>query len=398
MTPTAQDPFQTYREGFGSVRNPLGLYKDSGFENSRAGFCQYVINPQAVNNTSATGYLLITEPIFTSPFVHFNDGSNASSLVGISNMSYQCTFQNLSRILSFDAAPNTSINNVAVNVSSFDLIFNYLTPDPVAAPVPRSLITPYHSIVSYPTRSSVGIAPNGTVNIAMQSIQVSSIPKRIYIFAKRDDANETFLTTDTYFSLQENTNPITITWNNNQFLASSTIQNLYEIAVKNGVNMNFSEWTKYRGSVLALDFGTDIGLQSNEAAGTIGNYQLSVTASFRNNHPTETIAPTFYCVVVSEGVMNINSDGSVSHMLGILSPSDVLNAEAMPRGSYIHSRDMYGGSFRDAMRSVGRFIKDNRLVSRGLSMIPNPSAQMASRAANVMGLGLSGGKLSNLCD
>ena len=100
-----------------------------------------------------------------------------------------------------------------------------------------------------------------------------------------------------------------------------------------------------------------------------------------------------YVVVVSEGVFNV-SNGSCSHSIGVLSPEDVLNAEILPSGSYHRSNEIYGGKFEGLkafLRGAHKFVKDNKLLSKGLAMIPNQYAQMGSKGAEAMGYGMSGG-------
>ena len=136
---------------------------------------------------------------------------------------------------------------------------------------------------------------------------------------------------------------------------------------------------------------------SNQAPGTIGNYQLSLTAQFKNTNPSETITPTLYVVVVYEGTFNVN-DGACSHMLGVLSPSDVLNAQPMPIGSYSKSEDVYGGSFFSTLKGLfskaNRVLRDTKVISKGLAEIPNPYAQVGSKVAHALGYGVSGGSLT----
>jgi hypothetical protein len=405
LTPSMLDQFQDYEDGVNTVRNPLAPYGDNSYENTRGGFVDYVVQPQAPDNTEATITLTVYEPILLSPFNFGCKANFYSALAGVQNMSYTATFSNLSRVLSLvqgQGAPAGQIvlNTPQVNISSFELFFNYLTPDPVN-PIPRNMELSYFDVVSYPTRYNTPILPNGTVSLSMQSIQVTSIPKRIYVFAKESDNVETSFTSDSYLSLNPDVNPLTLTWNNNQFLSQANIADLYNIAVKNGCNMSYSQFTKFTGSVLALDFGTDIGLYSNQAAGTIGNYQLSLTAQFKNTSNRTINDYSLYVVVVYEGVFNVN-DGNCSHMIGVLSPDDVLNAEALPMGSYKESQDVYGGSFFGSLKNLftkgHHYLKKHKLISRGLGAIDNPYAQAGSKVAEIFGYGTSGGSLANLCE
>ena len=404
LAPSMLDQFQEYDDGAGSVRNPLAQYGDNSYENTRGGYSGFVIAPQAPGNTTATVTLTTYEPILLSPFCFGEKANYFSAFAGIENMSYNATLGNLPRVLSLiqgQGAPagQVVLDTPVVNIGSATLLFNYLTPDPVN-PVPRNMETSYFSVVSYPTRSNVSVAPDATIQMTMQSIQVSSIPKRIYVFAKMDDSAESAFTSDSYLSLVDNVNPLTLTWNNNQFLSQASTQNLYNMSVKNGCEMSYSQFTKHTGSVLALDFGTDIGLMSNQAPGCIGNYQLSLTCNFKNTSKSA-ITPTLYVVVVYEGVFNIN-DGACSHMLGVLSPNDVLNAGVMPVGSYRESQDVYGGSFWSSLKGLfskgNQYARKHKTISKALGQIQNPYAQAGAEIANLFGYGTSGGSLAELCE
>jgi hypothetical protein len=400
LAPSMLDQFQDYADGAGSVRNPLAAYGDNSYEQTRGSYVGFTIDPQVPGNTVATGSLETYEPIMMSPFVWGERANYYSGFAGITNMAYTATLGDLSRILSIQQGQGAPPGQIVlgapvVNVVAASLLFNFLTP-PAVMPVPRNIETSFFSLVSYPTRSLVPVAPGGQIQLTLSSIQIASIPKRVYIFAKRDDSQETAFTSDTYLSIATGVNPLTITWNNNQLLSTSTTADLYNIAVKNGCNQSWTQWTSRTGSVLALDFGTDLGLPSDQSPGSLGSYQFSLTCAFTNTS-TQAVLPTLYAVIVSEGVFSIR-DQSASHMLGVLSASDVLNAEMLPSGSYRRSDDIYGGKFeaiKHFFQKAGKFIKDHKLVSRGLSLIPDPRAQMASRAASALGFGMSGGSVDD---
>jgi hypothetical protein len=401
LCPSMQDQNQTYEQGAQGVRNPLALYNDNSYENTRGGFVGYEVLSNGP--TSATLRITTTEPILISPLVAGKMSNFTGGLSGIQNMSYTATLGDLRRVMSLVAdqgAPGVidiQSSGISVNLSSASLLFNYLTPDPLN-PVPRNSVNSYFSIVSYPTRTSALIAPGNEVSITMQSVQVTSIPRRIYVFARRDDSEQTAFTADSGLGLPQTGNPLTVTWNNNQFCSQMTTQDIYNTSVKNSCNLSYSQFTRDVSSVICLDLGIDIGLMSDEAPGTLGNYQLGLTCRFKNNHPTESIAPTLYVVVVYEGTFNVN-DGNCSHMIGVLSREDVLNSQQVPGITYQKAQDVFGGSFfsklRDAFRSAHDYAKRHKLVSKGLKLIPDPRAQVASRVAASMGYGMSGGSLTN---
>ena len=398
MCPSYMDQTQTYEEASQSLRNPLAKYIDNSYEVPRGGFVGYEILTNTP--TEATLRITTTEPILLSPLVAGKMSNYTGGLSGIQNMSYTATLGDLRRVMSLvqdQGAPGViNIENIIVNLSSASLLFNYLTPDPLT-PVPRNSTNSYFSLVSYPTRSSIPIQPGQEVTISMQSVQVTSIPRRIYIFCRRDDSAKTAYTADTCFSLPLDGNPLSLTWNNNQFCSQMSTQDLYNTSVKNGCDLSFTQFTRDVGSILCLDMGTDIGLMSDESAGVLGNYQLGLTCRFKNTS-TSSIVPTLYVVIVYEGTFNVQ-DGNCSYMIGVLSREDVLNSQEVPGISYQKSMDVFGGSFfskmKDAFRSVHDFAKRHKIVSKGLSMIPDSRAQVASRVASSLGYGMTGGSLTN---
>ena len=50
-------------------------------------------------------------------------------------------------------------------------------------------------------------------------------------------------------------------------------------------------------------------------------------------------------------------------------------------------KPQHGKGFFDVLKKVGGFLKDTKLLSTGLSLIPHPGAQMAGRVAGQIGLG-----------
>lgn len=401
QAPSMLDQAQDYADTAGTIRNPLAAYGDNSFEQTRGSYVGFTIDPQTPGNTVATGTLTTYEPLMLSPFVWGERANAYAGLTGITNMAYVCTFGSLARILSIQQgqgqAPGTIVlGTPVVNITGAALQFNYLTPSEIMS-VPRNLESSYFNIVNYPTRSLVPVAPGAQIQLTMSAIQITSLPKRIYIYAKRDDSQETAFTSDTYLAITKDINPLAITFQNSQLLTTATTSDLYNIAVKNGCNQSYTQWTDKVGSVLALDFGTDLcTIDSSLSPGSLGNFQLSLTCSFTNTS-AQPILPTLYVCVIAEGVLSVR-DQAVSHMLGVLSASDVLNARVLPPGSYSRSEDIYGGKFegiKHFFSKVGNFIKDHKLISRGLSFIPDPRAQMASKAAAMAGLGMSGGSVDD---
>mgnify|MGYP003580388672 CR=1 FL=1 len=60
----------------------------------------------------------------------------------------------------------------------------------------------------------------------------------------------------------------------------------------------------------------------------------------------------------------------------------------MPKRKVAHrKRKQTGAGAKDVAKKVFNIVKENKLLSRGLSLIPHPAAQIASSAASQFGLG-----------
>lgn len=401
LAPSMKDQSQRYEDAVQTTRNPLANYFANAYESSRGGYPGLVIAPGNNGNGATSVNLTLTtyEPIFLSPLVFGKESNYTSALIGVMNMSYTATFGDLSRVLSLVQNPvaGVTLNTPTVTIPSngFSLFFNYLTPDPLVMPIPRNIECSYFSLISYPTKSSTSVAPGASVSLTMNSVQLSSIPRRIYVFVGRDNTAKTAFNADSYFALNPNVNPVTLTWNNNIFLSQSTTQDLYNMSYKNGIEMSYSQFTNYTGSILCIDLGTDIGLDSASAPGTLMNVQFGFTGQFINTNTVDTITPTMRVVVVSEGVFSI-TNGSATQMLGVLSQSDILDAKVMPSVTYKRTQDVYGGTFFSKLKGLARrgndFLKRSKVLSRTLGVIPHPYAKIGSVAADALGYGVSGGR------
>jgi hypothetical protein len=403
MTPSMLDQSQEYNPLFQTVRSPLRGYRDSvsAGDEGRAGFPMIINN----GNNTATVQLTITEPVWLSPFL-FGEGE-ASGLVGVQNMSFSATLGNLQRLWSHDATNGNSLSALSVSLDSAALLFNYMTPNPIE-PIPRAISYPYFNIVSYPTKYGSAVSAGSSVSIVMSNVQLTSIPRRCYIFARDDDAiyqaNGGYTYSDSFLSLSGSANPVRVSWNNNQFLAGASIQDLYELAVKNGCSISYPSWVGALtganfsgtssvstgiGSVLCLEFGTDIGLNPTEAPGLLGNYQFSLTADFKNISQ-RSITPTLYVVMVYEGVFNC-IDGSCSHSIGVLTQKDVLEAPVDPNMTYKQVENVYGGDFWGDLWSG---VKEGAKVLKDVGEAALPYAPMLLGAGPSYsgGVGVAGGK------
>lgn len=387
LTPSCPDQSQNYDDLVGAIRNPLGGYGDSNDESvmGRGGFAKYNI----VVNTPSLAVIdcIFTENLFLSPYYWGCD--NASGFIGLQTMDYNLTFlQNAANRMWSHAtggalAPGAitssqiAFNNfTALNPAPFSygsavpqLLYKYITPS-VLQTIPRSVVYPYFNVDRYPSDFTSALAPNAETTLVSQNIQLKSIPRRMYIYARNN--NSTLYSapsfTDTYLAITG----ITVNWNNNQgLLSSARPEDLYKISVKNHCNLSYTQWsggpvyqsgsfvTKHGtiGSVLCLEFATDIGLAGDEAPGLLGTYQLQMNVNVRNVNQTQNVTPVLMIVVVSEGTFTIEDNRAVTQV-GVISKQDILDAR-MNMSPYVNYEDIQrvnGGDFLSGLRKFGENV------------------------------------------
>jgi hypothetical protein len=275
-------------------------------------------------------------------------------------------------------------------IQTAQIRMTYLTPDSVM-PIPRSMNYRYSEITYYPTTMQTSIPAGGSNQITQNNIQLQSIPQRILFWIAPQDSSFDMTKTDTFYNISN----INVSFDNrDSLLANASAEDLYQIAVKNGTNLSWRQWTRDCGSVLALDFGEDIPLRPTQAPGLRGTFNLRLTVSFTNLAATASI-PTLSLVVIAEGVLSI-VDQNVIRNIGVLSPQDVLNSKETSGKNFKSSGSVYGGAWYDdvwsAIKNVGRPVLN---VAKSLAPLVAPAyapALLAGDAvASAVGVGLPPG-------
>lgn len=429
MTPTYLDQSQAYSQLFGSTRSPLANYAD-GIDKAPMQRGAFPFTIVSNTNTSAIVDMVITEPLFLSPF--YWGKHDASGFYNVNTMDFNITFLNQAgnRMWSHDAVSSgvaTTINSISATFAGFPgpafsyptvqplMLFTYITPNETQIlPYNMPITYPYFDVQRFPTDGNA-VTAGSVTTLSSNNIQLNSIPRRMYIYIRErnQDLYSTPNNPDTYFSIEN----ISIQFQNkNGLLASASKQQLYEMSVKNHCNMSWTQWSggpvvnsalpfgtvgnHYGtiGSILCIEFASDIGLDSIEAPGKLGQYMLQVQIPAATNISNRTITPTLYIVVVSEGSFTIEGLGKASTNIGVISSKDILDAKQSPFVNYRDVQEVNGGNFLSGLKDFGRkllpilkkgneFLRDTRAISKGLSTIPHPYAQIGSQAARAIGYG-----------
>ncbi len=385
LSPSMLDQFQNYSDGAGT-RNPLNAYNTSvsGADTARGGFNFTVLTN---TNTQATILLDVTDYLYLSPFL--SDQQDSAGFINVQNLDFIFTLGDLTRAWSHSSAGHALTSVTAVLNSAPKLFFNYITPDPLMQ-IPRSVVYPYFEVQRYPT--SIGsLAPNAQSTVQSANIQLHSIPNKMYVFARRRNADRSYLTSDVFAGI----NNISVNWNNKSgLLSSATPQDLFHLSQVNGLQNSWSQWSKHVGACLCIQFGRDIALEPNECAGMLGTYQLQMNVGITNLNQSQAVNFDLYVVTVSEGSFTIEDNRAIAN-IGVVSQSDVLNSVNAPMIDYNDAIMMRGGSFWDNVKGffgdVGRGIKK---AYDTVAPVVEKVLPYAMQAKKLLGYGaMSGGRM-----
>lgn len=407
MSPSAQDKYQRYVDGVGSVRNPLSNYQNSGKHEGRGCFSYDALtNPVSADpavDITASVLFTVTEPLLISP-MKYKSSELASGFIGVQNMGVQFNFSagQLARVWSRSPSAGVSISSVvcalgAGTTAPPSLLVNYLTPPLLSqSQIPKQVNYQYYKCETYVNDMNATLLPNASQTFTNNAIQLSTVPKCIYIWASRPNNTKTHLTSDTFFRI----NSLSLNYLNvsGQF-SSMSIQDLYQMCVKNGCELSWTEWSGRAvtigntpntaggsidgmvGSCIKLDI-SDLHIPSNVASGMNVNSQLSFSINVENINQIDTIGVQISTILVYDGLMTI-SNNSMATQIGVISERDVVETRK-DRDNYVDyksAQSIFGG---DLFGKLGHFAS---MGKRGLDAVCG--------IKDAMGMGEHGGKCAS---
>lgn len=340
MTPSMPDGYQRYSDWalYGSGKNALSQYGETGLDEGRGGFPVDVVD-------SKTFRAVTTEPLFLSPFLsgfeHQDEG-----LVNINQINLSIRWKSdLSQILSHSSLGNAITNVTVTMYRAPEVLTTFITPD-LTEPIPQLQVLPYSKPQEYIKQVST-LAPGASTKVISDSIKLSQIPRKMYLFCRHARASANQNTADAFLRIDG----LSILFNNQSGLFSSASeQDLYAISKSNGLNMSYPQWRRYKGGVFCAEFGKDLGLLDSEAAGCIGQYTIQIQMDV-TNVSGDNFTPEFYTIFQNEGTFSI-SEQFARASLGNLTPAAVLQAKQSEELSHMHYQDIQGAGFFSSLKSV----------------------------------------------
>jgi hypothetical protein len=374
-----------------------------------------------VPQTSAKLYwsFYSVELLTLSPFVFANDQEHDTGLFGINNIQLIMNFKSgvaLNRILktvfsaeSLTTYVDTGDADLHPQIVSSSITFNsfassvwaspvmncqFLTPS-LDVPLPPKSVVPYMEFPRYITQNQNGslaaFGQSGYIGqLQSQTITLPQIPDLLIVYVKAtqtgtnpDPQNPSY--GDGYLPLASQINssiksPLSINFDNfSGLLSSHTTEELYQMSVENGLDMDYPTWSglvhsvtggatgaqtgagttagaaadpayppvkqgQLRPSVggfLVLKPSKDITLQPGQAPSLVGNFTLQFNLSVVNTYPFA-VQPTLYVITANSGFFE-SIRGSSRIIKGVLSEQDIISAPVSSAQTHEGLRRLVGG-------------------------------------------------------
>lgn len=281
---------------------------------------------------------------------------------------------------------------------------------PAVSMVPWAEYPRYISNVNF----TPALVPNATASgIQTQSLTIPVIPDLMVFYCKPDRQAVTSqpcitnATGDWYLPITQ----IQLSFDNNAgLLSTAPTSQLYRISYRNGLKMNYDEYSGFArksaalqgglsattGGFLVLKPGVDFGLSAGLASGVSGNFVVQANLTIRNQSIFTIASAQVFLLCINSGFFATLA-GSSRIMRNLLTEQDVVESPDAPENTAVVLRRYVGGSF---LSSLGNILTKGIDVARRLAPVASavkpllPDSGMLGnlkQGMTAVGLGASGG-------
>jgi len=326
LFPCMQDVASDYSDSYNTNQNPLGLIFDNDTQQPRGAFEPVIISDNPLTGVAVLRFSWV-EQIVLCPPLNGSAKRDRFGFRGLQSLNIVFTLGDLSRMLSYDNVNGTALASVSavfpqglpptVNLQWFSPPFRVNFAD--------TFLFPYSQI--FYQQTDIGAISSGATlnNISSNSYQLTAIPSKIYIFAKKRQGDLTAFDSDCYAYISN----INVSFGNqNGLLANYPESLIYQnFCARNGWKQPFRITKTRLGNVIALDLGTDLPMPLELASGLRINTLFQVTLTL-TNLSNALINYSLFVVPIYDGILAI-SNASVSTSVNILTTEDILQADVI---------------------------------------------------------------------
>ena len=300
-----------------------------------------------------------TEPLlFLSPFLAGEGNNNSAGLYGVRNMDFVFNIDtSAKRLLCSGSTVPMTVQLTVMDECYLNL--NYLSTQASDLLSSRNVV-PFSDYSRFLTKSdkvlgngNVAFPNTHTDSINAHAVQLSQIPNRIYVVARKPINTQTMKDSNAFLAIEG----ISINFNNVAgILANANAHDLYKLSIANGSKQDLYEFlgaasianglTKNTtGSILVINPARDLSLPDYLSNGSIGQYSFQANVRVRNLD-VGNVTPEILIIAEYDGFF-LTEAGQSMKQTGLLTKDLVVNATMAQFGessNYIESHNKANGS------------------------------------------------------
>jgi hypothetical protein len=347
VAPSMHDQAQTYARTFQTNRNPLGDLLSNPLQCPRGAITYTVVSntaTQAVIDVSWVEHFIGISPmLFPNEF--------ATGLWDINKMNVTFNMQaNMSNSWSHDATNGAVIDSIQFQFLEAPIftMWQISTVGGVLEP-PTDKILPYHEIDVY-QNDGPSLAAGQTVTKTLDNLRLDGTPSKIYVFARKNLNSFSYNDCDAYAYISN----VSVNFGTKTSLLSGLPpESVYQMCVNNGLKYSWQEYKSFQGSVLCIDFSSDISMDYFNAPGLSDQTQITIQITYQNIAPVS-VQHTIYQCILYEGLIDYSLNQAQT-FANVLSPGDITNDQILSasksRAAHMNLNFM-GGTFKESARKA----------------------------------------------
>lgn len=396
----AIDTTQWLFDSVGTTAGPLGDYGDSETYEGAMKRGAYPYKTIVRSSSAATLDVDIIDWIYV-PELMGKDQQNELGFIRVHNFDVQATLDlNGKNLVSHAIGASQEIPNepTCTMLSAPSLLMKFTAIERSLLPV--GPVSYDHLRFEKFTTAGGAVAINASTVINGNNIQLTSIPRFIFLYVREADQYKHHYDSDTFATITN----VSMNFNNRTgLLASASAYDLWNMSKECGLIDSYPQFTGLSqngytqigtiGSMVCLAMGKHVSLGSGFEVGQSGAYNFNVQVTCKNTNQNATYGPlenaTLYVVVAYDQTLVIDEGGMVTFTTPLARPVTG-DMEMVPYSGSFDSGVSFGGSVGDFFKKIWKFIKDHKVISNvanalsgPLSMIPGVGALLGPGASTI---------------
>lgn len=187
-------------------------------------------------------------------------------------------------------------------------------------------------------------------SMSTNSFSVGSVPSRIYFWIQKEQVSQRIGDANAYAYIEGF--DFNFNEQNTQFSGADPEQ-LYLMCRRNGLTMDWLQFSQKIGSPMCIDFARDVSLFDGDYPGRIGKYNFNMNIDFRVLSNAVGDRYRLYVLTVLKGYCVIQNQ-ICNRTTGLVQVDPNNIPLSHPTGyEYMMMQNVYGGAFKDTLKKYG---------------------------------------------